>query len=83
MIHCGRRILVQPLLLVHCLSLVNQLADSLDPSLRLLFGLGHEVKVALATMKHQGEAEVSRELLSDAQQDLRLVPLAHRLHLAH
>lgn len=78
-----KRILVQSLLLIHGLSLVNQLAYSLDPRSCHLRGLSDEVQGALAAMKHQGEAEVSGELLGDAQQDLGLVALTYGLDVAH
>lgn len=64
------RILVHPLLLVHGLSPVDELAEAEHPSLGLLSCLCHQVQVPLAPVEHQREAELGGELLGDAQQDL-------------
>lgn len=77
-----QRILIQPLLLIHGLSLVNQLPNPEDPGLSLLRWLCHEVQVSLASVEHQREAEFSGKLFGNAQQNLRLVAFAHGLHFA-
>lgn len=76
-------ILVQSLALAHVLQVLNQLPHASDPGLCFLCRLCHKIQVASATTEHQREAPIGRELICNAEQDLRLVALPYCLHIAH
>lgn len=79
----GWRILVKFLSLPHIFQVLNQLPHAPDPGLCLLSWLCHQVQVAPATAKDQCEASFGWELICNAEQHLRLMPLSYCLHVAH
>lgn len=64
------RILVYSLPLVHAGGYFNELAQALDPALRLFLCASNEVKIAPTPVENNGEAALRGELLSQALQHL-------------